>query len=259
MTKFLSLLILVLCVSCHCKKTILRDHVSIEISVYEDGGEKKASAMPVLKPDSELNKYRWRFEYLLMNVSKMHQPTGAKERSEIWNFYPDTLKLKQLYLDKFIEDSSLVKYFEETYAPIANPNLKVTKTFNQEELMEVASKFFYCDQVRPDTTVQMHICVGLNGIKEAMWEKDYTLLAAFCFEAIFNDLDKDDSQLSVSYSLEHEKAVNENRNNITTLEKYLEDVRKDLFSAMKRNSTLKEKLLSYYKLNKNNLAFKIIN
>lgn len=259
MTKFLSILILILCVSCHSKKSIIEENVSIEISVYENEGVKKASAMPVLKSDSELNKYKRRFEYLLMNISEMHQPTGIKERTEIWNLYPDTLKLKQLYLDKFIQDSNLVKYFEETYAPIANPNLEITKTFNQEELMEVASKFFYCDQVNPDTTVQMHVCIGLNGIKEAMWEKDYTLLAAFCFEAIFYDLDKEDSQLRVSYSFEHDKAFNKYRNNITTLDKYLEDVRKDLFIRMKSNLTLKEKLLSYYELNKNNLAFKIIN
>ena len=146
MTKFLSILILILCVSCHSKKSIIEENVSIEISVYENEGVKKASAMPVLKSDSELNKYKRRFEYLLMNISEMHQPTGIKERTEIWNLYPDTLKLKQLYLDKFIQDSNLVKYFEETYAPIANPNLEITKTFNQEELMEVASKFFYCDQ-----------------------------------------------------------------------------------------------------------------
>ena len=259
MTKILSILILILCVSCQSNKSIIEENVSIEISVYEDEGVKKASAMPELKSDSELNKYKRRFEYLLMNVSKMHLPTGVKKRTEIWNLYPDTLKLKQLYLDQFIQDSKLVKYFEETYAPIDDTNLYITKTFNQVELMEVASKFFYCDQVNPDTTVQMHVCIGLNGIKDAMWEKDYTLLAAFCFEAIFYDLDKEDSQLSVSYSSEHDKAVNEHKINIITLNKFLEDVRKDLFIRMKSNLVLKEKLLSYYEVNKTNLAFRIIN
>ena len=33
----------------------------------------------------------------------------------------------------------------------------------------------------------MHVCIGLNEVKEASWAKDYTLLEAFCFEAIFEN------------------------------------------------------------------------
>ena len=259
MTKYLSILILIFCISCQNKKSIIKENVSLEISIYEDDGVKKASAMPVLNSNSELSKYKKRFEYLLMNVSEMHQPTGVKERTEIWNLYPDTIKLKRLYLDKFIQDLKLVKYFEETNAPIANPDLKITKTFNQVELMKVASKFFYCDQILPDTIVQSHVCIGINGIKEAKWDRDYTLLAAFCYEAIFDDLDKDSSQIDETYSSEKKLACEQFRKDITSLDKYLEDVRLDLFSRMENNAILKQKLLLYYELNKNNLAFKIIN
>jgi hypothetical protein len=259
MTKYLSILTLIICISCQSKKSIIEENVSVEISVYEDAGVKKASAMPVLKTDSELRKYKMRFEYLLMNVSEMHQPTGVTERTEIWNLYPDTIKLKRLYLDKFIQDVKLANYFEETNAPIANPELEITKTFNQEELMEVASKFFYCDQLLPDTIVQSHVCIGINGIKEAKWDKDYTILAAFCYEAIFDDLDKDSSQIDKAYTTEKQMACEQYRKNITTLDKYLEDVRLDLFSRMTTNAVLKRKLLLYYELNKNNLAFKLIN
>ena len=259
MTKYLSILTLIFCISCQNKKSIIEENVSLEISVYEDDGVKKASAMPVFNSNSELSKYKKRFEYLLMNVSEMHQPTGFKERTEIWNLYPDTMKLKRLYLDKFIQDLKLVKYFEETNVPIANPDLKITKTFNQVELMKVASKFFYCDQILPDTIVQSHVCIGINGIKEAKWDRDYTILAAFCYEAIFDDLDKDSSQIDETYSSEKKVACEQFRKNITSLDKYLEDVRLDLFSRMENNAILKQKLLLYYELNKNNLAFKIIN
>jgi len=259
MIKYLSLLTLIICISCQNKKSIIEENVSVEISVYEDEGVKKASAMPILISESELSKYKMRFEYLLMNVSEMHQPTGVKERTAIWNLYPDTIKLKRLYLDKFIQDVKLVKYFEETNAPIANPNIEITKTFNQDELMEVASKFFYCDQILPDTIVQSHVCIGINGIKEAKWDKDYTILAAFCYEAIFDDLDKDASQIDEAYSTEKQMACEQYRKNITSLDKYLENVRLELFSRMKINAILKQKLLLYYELNKNNLAFRLIN
>lgn len=260
MTKYLTILILIFCISCQNSKSIIEENVSIAISVYEDGAVKKASAMPVLNPESALIKYSKRFEYLLINVSEMHQPTGVNERTKIWNLYPDTTKLKRLYLDKFIQDEKLVNYFEETYAPIADPNIEITKTYTQKELMAVASKFFYCDQILPDTIVQSHVCIGLNGIKEASWnkDKDYTLLAAFCFEAIFNDLDKDSSLVDEVYSIEKKNACEQFRKSITTLDKYLEDVRLDLFSRMENNAILKQKLLEYYKLNGGNLSFNII-
>lgn len=259
MTKYISFLTLIVCISCQSKKSIIEENVSVEISVYENSGVKKATAMPILKSNNKLNTYKMRFEYLLMNVSEMHQPNGVNERTEIWNLYPDTIKLKRLYLDKFIQDLKLVKYFEETMAPIANPDLEITKTISQEELMEVASKFFYCDKLLPDTIVQSHVCIGINGIKEAQWDNDYTILAAFCYEAIFNDLDKDTSQINKAYKIEKQIACEQYRKSITSLDQYLEDVRLELFSRMKINDILKQKLLLHYELNKNNLAFKIIN
>jgi hypothetical protein len=61
--------------------------------------------------------------------------------------------------------------------------------------MEVSSKFFYCDQVNPDTSIQAYVCVGLNGVKEAKWNKDYTLLEAFCYEGIFTQFDNERSHI----------------------------------------------------------------
>jgi hypothetical protein len=127
-----------------------------------------------------------------------------------------------------------------------------------DELMEVASKFFYCDKVNPDTSVQSHVCIGINGLKEIKWEKDYTQLAAFCYEAIFTDLDKDNSKIDESYTSEKKLAREKYRKNITTLDKYLEDVKLDLFNRMKNSTTLKEELWAYYELNNNNLSFKIV-
>ena len=101
----------------------------------------------------------------------------------------------------------------------------------------------------------MHVCIGINGMKETQWEKDYTLVAAFCFEAIFNDLDNEDSQIRGAYVSEKNESSVQFRKNITTLDKYLEDVKLDLFTRMKNNAILKEELLTYYELNKNNLAF----
>ncbi|MDX2361763.1 MAG: hypothetical protein QNK23_13220 [Crocinitomicaceae bacterium] len=259
MIKYIFPLLLIFCISCRSEKAIIRDNVCIKIYPYEDANEMRASAMPELKADSELMRYRRRLEYLLINVPEIHLPEKAEQRNEIWNLFPDTTKLKRLYLNKYIQDKKLAEYFGETFAPINDTNLEITKTYTVDELMEVASKFFYCDKIFQDTTVQAHVCVGLNGIKEANWDNDYTLLEAFCYEAIFNDFDKDSSKIWTSFSSLKDLSVQKYKAEIKSLDQYLENVKLELFDQMKKDEVLKEELLAYYELNKNNLAFKIKN
>jgi hypothetical protein len=258
MKKYLSILFLLSGIFCQAQKSIIRDHVNIDISTYQENNETKAYAMPELKRDSKLMEYERRFEYLLMNVSEIHSPDKTKERDDIWKLYPDTMELKRLYLDKYAEDKKLMNYFEETVKYITNSNITRLTSYSQDELMEVASKFFYCDKILPDSTVQAHVCIGLNGIKEAKWEKDYTLLQAFCFEGIFNQLDNENSQIRNTFVSEKKKSADQFKMNIVSLDQFLNDVKLELFKRMKNNDTLKKELLAYYELNKNNLAFKIV-
>jgi hypothetical protein len=257
MKNHFTLLILIFVVSCQNETSLIRDNVSLELSTYQDSNMVKASALPVLKPGSELMPYERRFDFLLMNVPEIYHPDKAGERNAINRLYPDTNEVKRRYMDVYCSDQKLVDYFQQTYAPIKDPDMKRNTTYTVDELMEAASKFFYCDEVFPDTTIQSHICIGVNGFNETKWQKDYTLLSAFCFEAIFNDLDKDSSQIRSTYIAEKETSCMQFRTNITSLDQYFQDVKTDLFNRMKNNSTLKEKLLAYYDSNKNNLAFVI--
>ena len=257
MNKAFPFLLLISLLSCKKEGAIIRDNVSIELSTYQDKGKTKASAMPVLDPKSQLQACERRFDYLLLNIPEIHQPGKAAERDAINTLYPDTLTIKQRYLDIYAQDKMLVSYFEETAAPLRQPGMQRNRIYSPDELMEVASRYFYCDQVNPDTSVQMHVCIGINGMKESHWKKDYTLLAAFCYEAIFNDLDKDNSSIESAYVAEKHAACQKYRPNIVSLDKYLEDVKQDLFSRMQNNAVLKEQLLAYYEVNKGNLAFEI--
>jgi hypothetical protein len=259
MKKHLSILLLISCISCVAqKKSIIRDNVSIEINPYEDNGQTKASAMPFLNLNSELIKYGRRFEYLLINVSEIYLPSMAQERNELWQLYPDTVKLKRLCLDKFIEDEKLVSYFDETAKYVRDSSLIPKTTFTKDELMEVASKFFYCDKILPDSAVQAHICVAINGVEEANWSNDYTLLQAFCYEGIFTLSDTDSSQIYSTFVDEKKMSVDKFKKNITSLDQYLQDVKLDLFERIRTNEAIKKELLAYYDLNKNNLAFRVI-
>ena len=257
MTFFLLLLTWTGSLSFQADTSIISNHVNIQVYTYEQDGVVKASAMPELKRTSELTRYKRRFEYLLMNVSEIHLPEKSAQRNEIWKLYPDTTNLKRLYLNEYVQDKRLVSYFEETMAPIKDPNIEIHKTYTVNELMEVASKFFYCDKVNADTSIQAHVCIGLNGVKEANWDNDYTLLEAFCFEGIFNDFDKENSQVWESFVSKKKEASLQFRQDITTLDQCLEKVKLDLFERMRNDTLLKKELLDFYDLNEANLPFKI--
>ena len=259
MTKTLLFLVLMGTFSFGGERNVISEHVVVKVYPYDDDGEMRASAMPELKPNSYLMRYKRRFEYLLMNVPEIHLPEKSAQRKEIWELYPDTVKLKQLYLNEYVHDENLVNYFKETIAPIDNPGLNIAQQYTDYEFMEVASKFFYCDKVKPDTSIQAHVCVGLNGVKEANWESDYTLLEAFCYEAIFTAFDSDSSQVWDSFIAEKTRASQKLKPITTSLDQYLEDVKLDVFQRMKSNKMLKKELRDYYELNKTNLSFTITN
>ncbi|MFN3917640.1 MAG: hypothetical protein ACK4K0_07850 [Flavobacteriales bacterium] len=243
--------------SCKTQKNIIKENITIKIYPYEVDNEIKASAMPELNQSSDLVKFKRRFEYLIINIPEFHSVQMFEERIRLFNLYPDTVKMKELILEMYLNDEKFSSYFEQTYKAIKKPELKNKISFTSDELMEVASKFFLCDKVNPDTTIQSRVCVGLNGVSELNLEKDVTLLAAFCYEAIFNGLSKDKSKISEEWDIEKENATEHFRRNITSLESYLEDVKQELYKRMKSNASLKQELFTYYELNKNNLAFRI--
>jgi len=269
MIKYIIPLLLIFCFSCQTNETeidnekisrqhfSIADQVTIQVYPYDHEGETKASAMPEFQPEGVLTGFSKRFEYLLMNVSRIHLPEASDRRKEIWSLFPDTAELKELYLNEYIQDEKLTTYFDETIAPFLNPNIVRDRTYTSDEVMEVASKFFYCDKVEEDTSVQAHVCIGLNGVGEAKWKEDYTFLEAFCFEGIFHDLDKDSSKVWDSFISLQEESCRLYKVDLVTLDQYLEDVKLDVFEKMKNDSILKTKLLEYYEMNKSNLAFTI--
>jgi hypothetical protein len=62
-----------------------------------------------------------------------------------------------------------------------------------------------------------------------------------------------------SYSFNKREACLKYKSTLQSLDQYLLDVRKELFTRMKNDSNLRKSLLSYYEQNKDNLPFRIIN
>lgn len=195
--------------------------------------------------------YKRRFEYLLQNK------TSFKGNYDF--LYPDTVRINKLYLDTLSRNNLFIKYLNQTLVPFKEKT-PANLTYSRKELLDIASRFFYCEKVMPDTSIYWRVCIGLNGIRDVKWKKDYTLLEAFCFEAIFNYLTDQTKAGFMDNFISHTKelkskfvAENGNTNGL------LEYVRINTFDRMASDEILAERLFEYYDLNKNNLSFRIYN
>ena len=130
-------------------------------------------------------------------------------------------------------------------------------SFNTEELMKIASRFFMCDNIREqDTAISAHICVGINGISELEVTKDYTVLEAFCFEAIFKSLEKK-PKLIVNFDRYIAQASAESKKNFSGFQSHLTAVKNKCYAFMEKDKDLQNELMSYYRKNIHNINFKI--
>lgn len=256
--KNILIILLIIFSACSPSSRFIKENTKIEIYPYQDNGLEKAGAMPFFVLPNELIKYHYRFDYLLLNSPKIHQKESYEDRSKLFSIYPDTLQLRSSYLNNLIKDQKFRNDVYQSLSAIKHPARKRKIKFNKEEMMEIASLFFYCDEVNADSSITSHVCIGINGLNERPFERDYTLLAAFCYEAIFKDIEKDTSLVYETYVNEKKNIIELFKPEITSLEEYLIRVRKELFKRMKNNKNLKDLLTNYYLQNRNNLSFEIV-
>lgn len=231
----------------------------IEVRVYPNTNEMNggATAMVELAKSSPLWNYHRRFDYLILNTPAIHAPENGKWRSDLFALYPDTVALKKAYVSALTDDTVLQTYFQTTQKAIWNPHSTVKAKYDRKTLFEVASRFFYCDKVNSDSTVQAHVCIGLNGQRESNWQKDYTLLEAFCYEAIFNDFDKDTSLIDLAFSENKAKVCLKNFPRFSFEDAYLIKVREDLYRKMFKDKRLQKSLMNYYHLHQDDVPFRL--
>lgn len=232
----------------------LDDFVTISASKTEQ----RIDINNAVKKGTIIYERKMRFDYLLANVPQVYALRQLDKIKQFKSYFPDTAKIASAVLEELSGDSVFMKYFQRSLSPFLTGNANPQAIYTKGELMEVASKFFYCDKVTADTSVRAHICVGLNGVKEARWPKDYTLLAAFCYEAIFTLLrDNQSSQIEDIFVGYIGQLGKEHRKNIVSLDDYLIDVRLDMFERIKANELIQKEILTYYEQTQHNLAFRI--
>ncbi len=232
-------------------------YFELKAEKYKEAGGEYVGISPAVKNNAadEIGKFMARhprrFRYLLFNNNS--QFLGLDK------FYPDVIKINKLYIDNIKADRKFASYFQKLIIHATSKNFK-KDTYKKKELMKVAAKFFFCDTVKPDKSIGWHICIGLNGLQEAKFDKDYTILEAFSFEAIFDAIDAKAparANFVENFMKQIEEVSKKERQNISSSESYLQNVRLELFRRMESDILLENALLEYYRKNKDNLSFEI--
>lgn len=193
-----------------------------------------------------------RFIYIFNNRSN-------ETTTKVFESEPDLLKLKKVFDFNINRDSIFNHSLTNLLRPICGNSSR--DTFSLNELMMVASRFFYCEAISPNYGIGNHMaCVGFNGQSESHWKKDYTALEAFCFECLMRKYGttsyrniEDFFYQAISNNISFSRWSNTKVNNYLLLL-----IRNDVYERMQGCQLLKSLLCSYYKENEGNLSFVIM-
>ena len=235
------------------------NYIKLDVSEYTYEGEKRVGCSPSILSNGNgeferfLTDHSQRFEYIMFS----NMSNNNDKIKEISSYYPDTIKINHEYCKMIIEEKSMISNLINL-TPNHLTNWPQNKdTFSSDILLIVASKYFYCDQVNEkDTSVTRHICIGINGQNEIISDRNLILLQSFAFEAIFHHILKEESPLFVkNFDEFRRESAKRNKLHFTNFDSYLISVRNECYQYMIHNSDLKNKLLEYYRNNRNNFNF----
>ncbi len=253
------LLVLLCCLPVHpgFAQSGIQRYVRLHMQYYRENGERYLGVSPELVTTGNdtlaraMTKYPRRFRYILMNKTRFQ---GIYEK-----YYPDTTKINRLFTDSLSMDGSFMRAFDLLSAPFTGVKLPVAR-FSREQLIQVAARFFYCQSVRPDSSIASAICIGRNGLERLNVSPDQAVLEAFCFEAIFEKYYTAPGikHLFVAHFLSSvEEGSRHYRYLFKDKERYLQSVREYCFKKIEQSSELANALLDYYQANRNSFAFVI--
>lgn len=194
---------------------------------------------------SLINNNPRRYEYLLTNRIKIDSISKAM---------PDTIKAKSIF-NSLIKGENFKRYFYSTFYN----KKEIKEMFTESELMKIASKFFLSE--KNGDKFSTRICIGINGLNSReLKNKDYTLLEAIVYEAIFEQLMKentDEPLFTKNLSKYNDEAISSLKNK--NVKDTLSFVREYVFKSMENDESLKVYLLKYINKNRENISIQIEN
>lgn len=234
-------------------KNKLCQYFNVKMGNYVVDGKTYKAASPEInkrmngKVSDFIQDHSHRFDYIINKTfSSLIKGDKTFDSSSLNNSF-----CKAISTDKFYNYLSLLTSGDRT------PKSNKEEVFTVSELMKIASRFFMCDNIREkDTAIAYHVCVKINGIEELKTIRDYTVLEAFCFEAIFKNL-KGKPKFINNFNNYIKKASQESKEKFINFQTLLMTVKEKCYAAMEKDKDLEKSILKYYKLNVENINFKI--
>ncbi|GEM_PF-1268063 len=202
--------------------------------------------LPGDKKQDFYQKFHRRFEYILLN--KMDYAKAGLHR-----YLKDTAELNRRFCALLTEDKQVSSYL----ATLSNEQQEKKETYTIKEMMQVAARFFWL-QNRPSEGWIYYTCIGNNGQKESRYERDYSVLEAFCFEAIFSYLE---GEKSPRFRIAARKYLDEIAATVPEAKRRDPDIifaaRQSLYRKMEQDAGLQDALLRYYRKYGNTFGFRL--
>lgn len=239
----------------HAQKIDYCQYFYMDISFREENSEMIKSYSPEIRqhPQDEFSDFAQqhsnRFSYLLWNK--------LGDLGPVAEIYPDSTSMDLAFCN-LIRNNKPFRLYLDNLIPVALRDQHINAdTFSVDELMLVASRFFYCIEIQEsDTVIISHICVSLNEEEFIPYKRDLTLLEAFAFEGIFHSLMNEEKP---KFDANFKRYVNETTDRYKDIadsfDELLVSVRHECFALMEDDEDLKNSLLNYYAANRDNLNF----
>ena len=189
--------------------------------------------------------YPYRFEYIVANV------LGSSLSRQI---VTDSITTKNNFKE-YLLSQNFYKQFSLLVNSAKN-NETSNLVFSKKKYFHTGSLFFICDEInKKDTSINYHICVGINGISDADKTNEKLALQALCFEAIFKNTKSAKSPLLQSFHSHITKATNKERKHFVDYNTFHQNVKQACFKAMEEDENFQTTLMNYYTKNRKSLNF----
>jgi len=232
----------------------LSDHFNIRAKNGKSGIYCEAS---VNKRDKStvgkyINAHAERFDFLLLNFPDCPYLFDPKVTSQS--------KAKKEYAHCLFSNSKLKELFNNLLPDTCRTIHTAKKSFNLVEVLNTGSKFFFCERVdRADTSITMHICVGINGLDELSKTEHSLELEAFLFEALYKNLNnRKKHPFFTEFYNQLPEFGRAGKKKFKDFDTYLTDIRSMMYDYVKKHPLFTRLILDYYRENKANVNFEII-
>lgn len=180
----------------------------------------------------------WANDYLYSNYSTLY-----KHQKEIIALRKDRDAMKQRFAERMAEDTA----FQRLY--LRSVNREIIAPLHIDSALRIAAHFYYVHKMNGQPTV--HICIGINKVKDLSMAMEHPYYAAFCYMAIW-ELD----EVSAPYKQVREPFSEEVKAGVSDAR--IEEIEQEIYKRVAALPMMRQVLIDAYTRKAQHLNFELI-